>query len=438
MKLFKQVSSLLVTRAAVIGLTFVTGLIVARSVGPAGKGILTVLASVVTLVSVVAGFGFAAGGVYLYKGKQYGIGAILRVSGVFWTAALGVVALLVYAGGDSIANFFPNEAGSGVFRQEWLWLSLTTLPAMLVSGLIHAVLLVDNKMRIYAWLTISSQVVGLLLAWILVAGYGWGVTGALLANAAAQSLTLLWSIGWLWSRSEAGRLRTTGWAFGPILRASGGPYLNGILANVFKHGEGILLLLLLDLRSVGHYGVAMAFYQLLTEAPRAMVWPLVGRMTADDAKAAEIAARSIRVVPIGLAIPVLLMALVTPVFVPLVYGPAFAPAGTLLASMSLGVLFRSISLVIYSYMVVVGRLDKIAGCVAVTAVANLLLDIVMVPTLGLLGVALSNVIAEFVLALMSVVVFLRHSHSPLTSVLVRKSDFRDLWRQVSPRVMLWR
>lgn len=423
-------------RTVVIGLTFVTGLIVARSVGPAGKGVLTVLASLVTLASVFAGFGFAAGGVYLYKGKKYSIGTIAGVSVVFWSAALAIAALLLYVGGDVITSFFPNEAG-GVFQQQWLWLSLATLPAMLVSTFIQAVLLVDDKMKVYAVLTISSQVLGFLMVWILVSGYGWGVTGALLANVAAQGSALVFSLGWLWSRGEEGRLRMPSWAFGPVLRASGGPYLNGILANVFKHGESILLVLLLDLRSVGHYGVAMAFYQLLTEAPRAMVWPLVGRMTAGG-NATDIAARSIRVVPIGLAIPVLFMALVSPLVIPLVYGAAFAPAGTLLAYMSLGVLFRAVGLVIYSYMVVVGRLDKIAGCVAVAAVFNLLLDIILVPVWGLFGVAVSNVVAEFLLALLSVVVFLRHSRTPMSSVLVRKSDFTDLWRMITPRVMSWR
>lgn len=436
-RLFRQISSLLVTRAAVIGLTFLTGLIVARSVGPAGKGALTVLTSLVTLASVFAGFGFAAGGVHLYKGKKFDVGTIAGVAGVFWTVAMVIAALLLYAGGDSIVRLFSNE-GSAVFRQEWLWLSLSTLPAMLVSTLVHAVLLVDNKMRIYAWLTISSQVAGLVLAWVLVAGYGWGVTGALLANAAAQGLTLLFSIGWLGSRGVEGRLRAPSWAVGPVLRASGGPYVNGILANVFKHGEGILLVLLLDLRSVGQYGVALAFYQLLTEAPRAMVWPLVGRMTAAGGEATDITARSIRVVPIGLAVPVLLMAAGSPLIIPFVYGADFAPAGSLLAWMSLGVLFRAVALVIYSYMVVAGRLEKIAGCMAVAAIVNLLLDIILVPMWGLVGVAVSNVIAEFLLAFLSIVVFLRETREPLASVLTRRSDFVFLWRHVNPWVMSWR
>jgi O-antigen/teichoic acid export membrane protein len=438
LKLFRQVSSLLGARAAVIALTFLTSLIVARAVGPAAKGVLTLLSSSVTLLSVVVGLGFAAGGVHLYKSRNYSPGTIGGVSLVFWMASLCVIAMMLVAGGGAITRTFGGGDGREVLTRQWLWLSFATLPAMLVSTLVQAVMLVDNRMRVYALSTIGSQLIGFGAAVALVVVYGWGITGALVATLAGHVCTLIVSLLWLRSLGEPGALRAPRSAFRPILQASGGPYLNSLLANVFKHGEGILLALLLDLRSVGHFGVALAFYQLLTEAPRAIVWPLVGRMTDPGANAVEVAARSLRLVPIAMILPVLLMAAVSPFVIPLVYGEAFSPAGTLLAFMSPGVILRAVSLVVYAYFVVVGGLDKIAPCVGATAVANLVLDVLLAPRWGLTGVAVSNVIAEFLLASLSVIVFLRHSKAPLSSILLRKSDFKGLAQQIRQGVRSWK
>ena len=101
MKFGRQVLSVLATRAAVIGFVFLTGLIVARSVGPSGKGALTVLTSLMTLASVIGGFGLATGGVHLHKATNLRLGAIAGVSLLLWAVGLAVLAVLVGVGGEA-------------------------------------------------------------------------------------------------------------------------------------------------------------------------------------------------------------------------------------------------------------------------------------------------------------------------------------------------
>jgi O-antigen/teichoic acid export membrane protein len=422
----------------VIGVTFATGLIVARSVGPAGNGALTVLGALVTLASVVTGFGLATGGVHLYRTNDYSIGTITGVSVLLWTVALALYAVVISIGGDAVLRLLPTPSAKSVLEPEWLALSFAILPALLLSSLIQSIWLVDNHMRLYAALNIASQLLGFALACVLVAALHWGVTGALLSNLGAQYFTLIMSIAWLRSLGEPVRFRSLTTAFRPVIRASYSAYVNSIVANIFKHGEAILLVVLLNLSEVGHYGVALAFYHLLTEAPRAFVWPLVGRMTDGDANPAELAAKSLRVIPIALLLPLAAMASVSPYLIRFFYGGAFESAGTLLAFMAPGVFFRSIHLVVYSYLVVVGRLDKIVLCVGIAAAANLLLDLLFVPAWGLRGVALSNVMSELILAVLSVIVFLTTTRIRLASVFVSRSDVEDLSRQVGRMVTTWR
>lgn len=422
----------------VIGLTFVTGLIVARSVGPAGKGALTLLASCVTLASVIAGFGFSVSGVHLYRARKLRLGSIVGISGLFWLPPLVIGALLLAVSGDGITRFLPDMIGKEAVSLAWFWLAFATLPALLLSTFIQGILLVDNRMRVYAWLTIGSQLVGFVFVWVLVVVCDRGVTGALIANVAAQTLSAVIGVGWLRSMGPAGSPEVSRSAVVTVVRSSRGPYLNGLVANAFKHGEGILLAALIDIRSVGHYGVALAFYTLLTEAPRAVVWPLVGRMTENGRNPSEEAARSLRVVPVVMIAPVVAMAALSPLVIPLFYGTVFAPAGILLAWMAPGVLFRSVHLVVYSYLVVTGEVGKIVTAVGGAAAANLLLDIALAPRWGLAGVALSNVIAELLLALFSIMIFLSHTQTGVRSIFVKRSDLHDLRRNLTRMVMSWK
>jgi O-antigen/teichoic acid export membrane protein len=437
-KFARQVSSVLLTRAAVIALVFLTGIIVVRSVGPEGKGALTVLASLVALVSVIAGFGLATGGVYLYKAKRYSIGTITGVSVLVWAIALALCAVLIGVGGDAVLRRLLNLSAGETLNRTWVWLSFATLPALMLSVLIQSIWVTDNRMRLYAGVNLGSQALGLALAWALVVRLQWGVTGALAANLGAQCLTLAVSLAWLRSLGEPGRFRSLKASFRPVIRASHGAYLNGIVAIIFKQGEAVLLAVLLNLHTVGHYGVALNFYQLLTEAPRAVVWPLVGRMTDVGASAADEAARGIRMIPIALLPPLMALVAISPLLIRVFYGDEFAPSGVLLAYMAPGVLFRSIHLVVYSYLVVVGRLQTIAPCVAAAAAANLLLDVLVVPRWGLDGVAVSNVVSELILAVLSVAVFLKETRGRLATVIVRRSDFEDLSRQIGRAVRAWR
>ncbi len=438
MKFGRQVSSLLIARAAIIGLAFLTSVIIARSVGPGGKGALTVLNSLATLTSVIAGLGLATGAIHLHKANRYSIGTITGVSTLVWAVALAACAVLVgFAGDDAIRVLLNASAGEELDR-SWLWLSLATVPGLLMASLIQSIWLVDNRMRLYAAVSIGSQALGLVLAWILVALLDWGVTGALMANLGAQCLTVGGSLVWLQSIGQPGRFHSVTTAFRPLIQASFGGYLSSIVANLFKHGEAVLLAVLLSLQQVGHYGVAIAFYQLLIELPRAIVWPLARHMTEGGATAGEVTVRSLRLLPLTLVVPLAAMASVAPFLIRWVYGADFAPSGTLLAYMAPGVLFRSIHLVVYSYLVVTGRLHKIAASVGIAAFTNLALDFLIVPSWGLAGVALSNVASELILAVLSITVFLKESRGRLATVFARRSDIEDLSRYLSRMVMPWR
>lgn len=430
MKLIRQISSLLAIRWTLIGLGFITGIFVARTLGPQGKGVLTLLGSLMAMMSVVASLGLPSSAAYLHKQKKYSIGTLTGVAALFWVVVACALVALLFWKFEAFIKIFAGDFRGVALEPIWLWLSLATLPGLVFSAFVNTILVIDDQMRLYTLASVGSQLVGTVLSWTLVIVLKWGVTGALVANVGVLCFATAIAFYWLRSCGEQGKLHLSWPAFVQMARTSYGPYFTGLVASIFKRGEGIVLALLLDIRMVGYYGVALTLYDLLIDIPRATFWPIMGRMAdLTSSNQAEMAARSIRLQIVTMAGPVIAVVLISPALIPLVYGQVFAPAGLLLACMVPGVLFRTVHLGVFAYFTAQGRAEAALPCVTVAAVVNLGLDFVLVPHLGLIGVAISNVIAEVLEAMLSVILFLKHSHGRLSDVFPpRKSDLLDLLR----------
>jgi O-antigen/teichoic acid export membrane protein len=428
--LIKQISSLLVIRWSLIPLSFITGIFVARAIGPHGKGALTLLGSLVAMVAVIANLGLTSSSAYLYKQKKYSIGTLTGVAALLWVVVAGALVALLCWKSEEFIKIIAGDLRDSAIQPIWLWLSLATLPGSLFLPFVQTFLIIENQMRIYTLVNIGSQLVGVALAWTLVIVLKWGVTGALFANVGVQCIATVIAVYWLKSCGEQGRLHFSWSALTQMVRIGYGSYFTGIIASVFKRGEVLVLALLLDIEAVGYYGVALLFYDLVIDMPRAVVWPIVGRLAdPDTADQANVASRSIRMQIVIMSGLVIAIALLSPFLVPLLYGRVFAPAGLLLAWIIPGVVFRSIHLGVFAYVTARGRAEATIPGVTAAAVVNLVLDLVLVPSLGLLGVAISNVVAEMLLAILSIIAFLKHSDGRLRDVFPpRRDDLRDLSR----------
>lgn len=424
MRLAKQVSSILAVRWVLLILSFVTGIFVARTLGPDGKGIVTLVAALVNLLAVVATIGLPTAALYLYKRKGYAVGELVGSSLLLYVVLVVAIALVLFVLPTAALNNLVGASGTFEMQPLWLWLSLGTVLCMLLAAFGHNILVVDDRMRLYAFLNIGSQLVSVFLMWMLVIVFGFGISGALAAIFGAQLFAALGLFYWLKAMGDKGQLRMSWRVLREMLRSGIGPYITSLIANIFKRGETILLAFLLSIQFIGYYGVAMTVYELMVDLPRSVVLPMVGRLAdPKNPRAIETANRNIRMQIAVMFVPVLVLAVVAPFVVPLAYGQRFAPAGIFLAGLLPGVLFRTVHLSVSAYFVSVGRMEATVPSVTTAAVVNLGLDLVLVPNLGLTGVAISNVIAEILMALVSLVVFLRATRGRWEDVFPpRRSD----------------
>jgi len=420
----------LVIKWILIPLSSITGIFVIRAIGPQGKGVLTLLNSMVAIITVIASLGLSSSSTYLHKQKKYSVGTLIGSASLLWVVIFCILAAALFWNSEAFIKIVAGDTGDSVIQPIWLWLSLATLPSTLLLSIVYNILIVDDQMRVYGLVNVGGNLAGLALAWMLVIVFKWGVTGALLANVGVQCFVTAIALYWLVTYGEQGRIHISKTAFVQMVRIGYGTYFSSIVANIFKRGEVLVLMSLLDIKSIGYYGVALVFYELLIDIPRVVVWPMVGRLAdPSNANQAKEASRSIRLQMLIMSVPVIAVALISPFVIPFVYGQVFAPAGMFLTCIVSGVIFRAIHLGVYAYFTAQGRAEATLPSVTVAAVVNLGLDIVLVPYFGLIGVAISNVIAEILMAVMSIIVFLKRSQGRWCDLFPpRKNDLLDLFR----------
>jgi O-antigen/teichoic acid export membrane protein len=189
-------------------------------------------------------------------------------------------------------------------------------------------------------------------------------------------------------------------------------------------------------REVGLYSIAV----LVAELVWLPTWALAQAMRApqagaEPAAAAEVTARGLRMTLVVSAVCGLGLAILAPLVVTVVFGSEFAPAVTalwLLLPASAGMAaWRLLS-------VILARLAPIwltAGISLVALVANCVLNVLLIPPLGIAGAALASTASYGCGALLALSRFRRITGLPRSELLPRRADLADLREVVRPRTL---
>jgi len=432
-QLLKQFSALLFVRWVLLTSSFLVGILVTRFLGPEGKGLLTVIVTAATLLSVVCNFGLPTAALYLYKQERNSIVQLLVAALMFWFVVVILVTLLLLVFHDPFTVLLLGELQVSEFKPLWLGFMILLMPGFLVSSLLSVLLVIDGHNRTYIVWNILGQCIGLCLAVVLIVWMQLGVTGALLANVAVQFFTLGMAGFWIIRLARHETLRFSWTTLRDMLRIGSQQYAISIVANVLKRGETFLLAMLLNLQAVGLYAVAVGIYELIIDVPRALVWPITGKVAGHEVtdKGAYILI-SMRLQIVVILILIIAVALLIPPLIPLAYGEAFRASATVFVLLLPGVLFRTIHLGASSYFAAVGQPGMLFWCLVAATVTNIVLDLVMIPHLGVNGAAVATVVAEAVLAFTSAKLLLRTIGRRWgESLIVQRSDLTLVLQNVT-------
>ncbi len=423
MSILRQGFSVFLTRVwgALVGI--VVSIIIARTLGPAGKGAYSLLLLVPTLLVTFGNGGLQIANVY-YKGKK-GASVSKLASNSLWAALIfGLMMFALFAiGYPFIAHsFFADIPASYLFTVAAL------VPFMLVNSYFANLLLAIKKIKLYN-LAVSIQLTTLLLAVVvLLLVFNAGL--AALLSAIALNITVGATLMVFFLKMN----NRFGFKYHKQLLKNTLRYgIKGYFANVIQFLNYRLDILLISFYlgtvSVGWYSVAVNFAEILWYVPTSLgtiLFPHVANSGEQDAN--TITSRLSRQTFLLMTLASLGVAIISPWLIPLLFGPKFGPSIAALLILLPGVLIFSMAKILGNNFSGRGRVGTNGAVSALALALNITLNIILIPRMGIRGAALSSTISYSTATFILIYLFAKQAKIKWTRVVFPdKSDIKNLF-----------
>jgi len=429
-------SRLLLT-AVIIG----ADVILARALGPDGKGAFYLLVLFPSLVALAVGMGLDRSlAIVVARSREAARSGFANV--VLWTLMVGGLATIV-----SVALFGPGTLSGplrsvlpGISDSQFL-LGALAIPGELFFGVGLLGLVGRRRIVSYNAVRLLRRGLLLLLTATVVASLGLSLEGALTLNLITLVVTVLAIVlavrrdGSLGLRPDLALLREQ-------LRFGSRTVLGALAERLSYRVDAFLVNLLIGVSATGVYSVAAGLAEVLWYLPNALGLVLFSRAVIPGTDSTALASTMTRlVVTLGiiLALP---LAVVAPALVEWAYGQAFAGAGETLRLLLPGVVAYGVVSVLTHFVIAAGSPGLYTWLVGTGLALNIGANLVAIPLAGIAGAAIASSISYSVTAVLTLLVFRRISGRGFTETLIiRRGDVRLVVsslravaeREISPR-----
>jgi O-antigen/teichoic acid export membrane protein len=419
----------LAARLIVYASGFIASVLIARALGPEGRGLYVLPIVLGTIVVGVTTQGLELAQVRLWAAREES--ARQWASSANWLAI--PIGLLGAAAGWLVYELGRSGPFAGVSRLE-LATILVLLPIWVNAVLIRGLLVIDgglatvNRALVIGDLCRTAGVIALFVVGVLTVE----VVLALYAVIVVVPWALCWrAIGGprTFHRPEPGLVREQ---LSAGVRLA--PHFFFLTLNLRL--DVLLVAAFVGAKQVGLYSVAV----LVAELVWVPTWALAqatkaAQAGAERGAAGVVTARALRVTLLVSALCALGLALAAPVILAILFGADFAPALTalwLLLPASAGMaVWRLLS-------VFLARLAPIrvpAGIALAALVVNVSLNVLLIPPLGIAGAALASVAGYGCGALLALRCFRAITGLPWSELVPRRADLTELRELVRPRAL---
>lgn len=423
-KLARDISTTFGTQVALVAVSLACSIVLARVLGPAGRGVYATVVTIGEVAVVIGALGISKAAVYFVASGSLDDGRLRRhafwfalVNGLLISAALVAIALTVAEG------WFP-----GIPRAALLAIVPFGVFALL-RGVWESFLRGEQRIATLNAVAVCFSICFLIVVLALALSGDLSATAAIAARvcvAGAVVVALLCLVrrarsGIGWPRFDRETTRT--------LVAYGIPF--GVVAIVQTASYRLDILFLQGLEgstAVGTYSIAVGTGELLRYLPFAIGFVLLPRVAAsrDSARAASETAKLARWTVLLTTLGALVLGAVAVPLIPIVYGEAFAgavaPLGILLVGLVASVWYQVLS----GYLSGRGHIRALLGATLVGLALNVSLNLVLIPRLGIAGAAAASAVSYTVTGLLALRLFGRVSPGlTAQAILPRPAEIRS-------------
>lgn len=376
------------TSIAIQGLNVATGVLLARSLGPAGKGILTAALLWPGILASIGGLGLSQAVAYTVAHQR---GRTKDVCGTA-LALSAVLAMVVMLGGlfliPAVLDHYGREAvRAGVLNLAWIPLTLLTLSGMGV---------LQGRMAFTAFNVARVSVIAATVGGVIILALAHSISPShvilvvVTANALTLGITVLALVRHHWFGLSV-HLDIARSLVGFGLRTHAGNISS--LAN--ERGDQALIVVFLAPIQLGLYSVAVTFTSavVLVGASLAIVaLPAIAGMP-DGRSVADRMGALVRSTVLLSVLVSAVTAITLPVLVPLFFGTAFEPAVGPARVLLVAAVALSANRVLGASLMAINRPFQSGAGEIIATFITVGLVATLVPRIGILGAATASLVA---------------------------------------------
>ncbi len=396
----------------------VTGVILARGLGPDGRGVYGLINESALVMAAFPGAALELAGIYMIGKRRYSLQTVFSNT-LSWGVALAAILLLLIP-----AVLLSGQTILGMSSVE---ISVALLGASMITigDGSREYLLPLNRPLAYTGLTLVPPIIRFAGVLFVVLAVGLSVDRAAAIWLISIAALLLFTIATM-RRHVQFRPRVNWKAMRAQVSFGGRSHFGWILQALNHRLDVFMIAAMVGTGGVGHYLVGVNLAELTWWVPLALGTVLFPKAAAMDSESnfemSAVACRRTLVVTMLAGLGLLAVA---PTAIPLVYGGSFVPSVTVFLILLPSGLFYTVHKVLGSSLSAHGmpQATLYAGLVSLPLTVGL--NVLMIPRWGITGAAIASDIAYAVNAAVILVLFVHVSRLSLRKILVfNGSDLR--------------
>jgi O-antigen/teichoic acid export membrane protein len=419
----------LATIFAKMGFGVIIGIITARTLGPASRGIFALVSTFPASLTTLTKFGQAQATIYFIRREKEDVSVVASTAVWF---GLGTGAVLIVG-----VLLLRQQILDTMLRGVPLWALVAIcplIPILLMESYLYGVLQATDRFRIYNARLLGESVIALILMATVLVGLGLGLPGALGVSVVLNTVMLLW-VFWTIHRETPILFVFDRPLFRRMLRYGMKSHLQ-IIASHFNFKAGVYLCsYYLSPADVAFYAIGAKFAEQMMSIPQSLglaMFPRLAGMPEDRVHAMTAAAcRQTLAITVLSAI---VLTLVGRFVIVTLYGIAYEPAAVPLMWISWGIVMMSMYVLLSRDFTARDRqvINVIAAYIALGG--NIGLNVWLIPRYGIQGAAIGTSASYSAAALLLYVFFLRESGLPGHEPLILRSADLERWKRLGAEV----
>ena len=417
MSFLKDVSTNFIKKIVIMIASIITSIVIARVLGPEGKGIYAMVMLVPGMLLLFGEFGITMSNIY-FIGKKKIDKSVLASNSLFIGLINGVILVSVFL---IIYPFIADSVFQGV-DSSYIYAILLMIPFSLTTSYLGGILVGLLKIKESCIISIVQTVINaaaILLILLVFSGYIFELLILSIVMSISLFLFYTWYIGKL-----IGYVKYFSWkSFKKCFNYGSKGYLANALTFFNYRLDMFLVNLFVGVTAVGYYSLSVGLVEMIWIVPQTISFVLFPVVSSSNKKdAAELTASSCRH-SFFLSLIMCIGAFLFGRFaIEIMYGEVFLPSYLPLVALLPGVLFFSTSTLTSSYLNGIGKPIYSPIIDSITLSINIVLNIMLIPTYGIVGAAIASSIAYSLTAFLGVYFFLKHSNISLKAVYIIQKD----------------